>query len=652
MKRTLCFLTFYLIGSVINLSGQIPPPDPCDDGSQATCQCENSPVLCTIDDLDGFEYSMSDFQHPEDGPDFLCNGEGVPNNPTWFSFVAWCEDLELEVEIDNCSDVCLSGGRCDFFCNFLGNCASGVQIAIYGDCDFNEEVACNVEDCNNENNKTLSMSDLTIGKTYHFVIDGCGGSACDLVRVNVVGTCGDPIIEEWTNPLQGPDVLCVGDTVRYFVDSLEGANLYTWSVDGMEIETTQDPQIDLNWAKEGSFSLCVEAGNERCPITDGPDEICLMVNVIDPDIGVITLDTDSTCPGEAVTINVAEFNEQSPDSLLDIAIIVVDQYDTVRQIDLAEQSIFRFDGCGTFFAYAVQFRPSDLVLPEIGDVFILTNCSQFCCDWTQTQFSFVDGEAPFYTDPPMDTVFRCLNAVSDMQSLAFEDNCLPGGFSIGIEEGLEDYRDGDTITRKWSVVDNCGNETQHIQNIQIEQNEVIEVTVIPAAVEVPLGEMVRVEIITNLEEEDIASIKWEPPTNLNCVDCLNVTIDALTGEEYSVFIKDTSGCIGRGEFQLFVKEPDINIFIPNTFSPNGDGINDLFTLFANVPVQIEELLIFDRWGNKAFELRDFSSNNSNLGWDGRNREQVLPNGVYVYSFLIRYPDGSSEFFKGDITLIR
>ena len=307
--------TLLSLFSVPLIFSQVPPPDPCDDGSQATCQCENSPVLCTIDDLDGFEYSMSSFQHPEDGPEFLCDGEGVPNNPTWFSFVAWCEDLELEVELDNCSDVCLTGGPCNFLCNLLGNCASGVQIAIYGDCNFNEEVACNVDDCNNEDNKTLSMSNLTIGKTYHFVIDGCGGSACDLVRINVVGTCGIPIIEDWNNPVQGPDTVCLGDTATYFVDKLDGASQYTWSVDGVELRTTQEPNIEIDWNQEGSFTLCAEASNERCPVTDGPNEICMTVNVFNPTIGELQIDTNAICPGDTTNINVIGL---SPNPALDL----------------------------------------------------------------------------------------------------------------------------------------------------------------------------------------------------------------------------------------------------------------------------------------------------------------------------------------------
>jgi len=592
---------------------------------------------------------MSDFQHPEDGPEFLCNGEGVPNNPTWFSFVAWCEELELEVELDNCSEVCLTGGSCDFLCDFFGNCASGVQIAIYGDCDFNEEVACNVQDCNNENNKTLSMTDLTIGKTYHFVIDGCGGSACDLVRVNVVGTCGDPIIEQWSNPIQGPDVLCLSDTVRYFVDSLAGANLYIWSIDGMEIGTTQNPYIDLGWDQEGSFSLCVEASNERCPITDGPDEICLSVNVLDPGISDIIVNTDSICPGETFNINA---NGANPNPLFIVAIIVVDQNDTVRQIDLASQSNFRFNGCGSFFAYALQFRSSSLVLPEVGDFFSPPNCSQSCCDLVRVELSIVDNQDPRFQNLPPDTVYNCTDAVPELTTLEYVDNCAPSGSVEGIEEGLQNYVEGDTIIREWRIADGCGNEAIYRQRIRIADENSVNVTITPSSAEVLSGETITVQAMTNRTEGDIVDILWTPSTNLNCSDCLRPTIDALMEEEYTITVTDLNGCSGQATFQLFVRQPDIDIFIPNVFSPNGDGLNDGFTLFANVDLEIVELLVFDRWGNKAFESRNLSSNNPELGWNGRYNGQLLPNGVYVYSFLVRYASGTVEYFKGTVSLTR
>ena len=77
----------------------------CTDGTQPECQCSTAPVLCTVDDLDNYMFSMSSFQHPQDGPQPLCPGANntVPNNPTWFAFTAWCTDLTLEASFSNCT---------------------------------------------------------------------------------------------------------------------------------------------------------------------------------------------------------------------------------------------------------------------------------------------------------------------------------------------------------------------------------------------------------------------------------------------------------------------------------------------------------------------------------------------------------------------
>jgi len=170
----------------------------CTDGSQPECTCSTAPVLCTVDELDQFAFSMSSFQHPNDGPTPLCPGTGsIPNNPTWFAFTAWCTSLTLTASFSNCTAV-------------AGNI--GVQIAIYEDCTFSNPVACNVAPPNcNTNDKTLSMTGLNIGDVYYFLVDGCLGSYCD-VAIDIVGVCGEEEISPWTLPVMGPATACAGDT--------------------------------------------------------------------------------------------------------------------------------------------------------------------------------------------------------------------------------------------------------------------------------------------------------------------------------------------------------------------------------------------------------------------------------------------------------
>ena len=88
------------------------------------------------------------------------------------------------------------------------------------------------------------------------------------------------------------------------------------------------------------------------------------------------------------------------------------------------------------------------------------------------------------------------------------------------------------------------------------------------------------------------------------------------------------------------------IFIPNVFTPNGDGANDILQAFA-VGVKFFEWKIFNRWGEKVFE-----SNNSAQGWDGKYQGKDAPVGVYVYHLYIVFDDNSNRSMKGGVTLMK
>ncbi|MCP4269205.1 MAG: gliding motility-associated C-terminal domain-containing protein, partial [Candidatus Brocadiaceae bacterium] len=88
---------------------------------------------------------------------------------------------------------------------------------------------------------------------------------------------------------------------------------------------------------------------------------------------------------------------------------------------------------------------------------------------------------------------------------------------------------------------------------------------------------------------------------------------------------------------------------PNAFSPNGDGFNDYFTLYAGKSVKMIKLLqIYDRWGGLVFKQETFLTNNEHFGWNGKNAEV----GVYVYFAEVELNDGSKEILKGEVMLIR
>ncbi len=99
-----------------------------------------------------------------------------------------------------------------------------------------------------------------------------------------------------------------------------------------------------------------------------------------------------------------------------------------------------------------------------------------------------------------------------------------------------------------------------------------------------------------------------------------------------------------GDFSAAAKK---ELLIPNAFSPNNDGQNDVFKICNITNEKLIDFKVFNRWGTILFRTTD-----PKQGWDGFSKGQLQPVGVYGYVIRIGYPDGYVETYKGTVTLIR
>jgi gliding motility-associated-like protein len=106
-----------------------------------------------------------------------------------------------------------------------------------------------------------------------------------------------------------------------------------------------------------------------------------------------------------------------------------------------------------------------------------------------------------------------------------------------------------------------------------------------------------------------------------------------------------STCYGYGTLYADVANPE-PFFIPNAFSPNGDGNNDLFTVYGDGIASVD-LNIFNRWGELVYE-----TGNSLAGWDGTYKGEMQPVGVYAYVAVITFLDNSKVTKTGTVALMR
>jgi len=171
-------------------------------------------------------------------------------------------------------------------------------------------------------------------------------------------------------------------------------------------------------------------------------------------------------------------------------------------------------------------------------------------------------------------------------------------------------------------------------------------------VEIELGESYQINANINLPLNQIDLIVWSPASDLSCSNCLNPIADPFENTIYTITVFDLNGCEISADIMLRVY-PIRKIFIPNTFSPNTDGNNDVFLIYADEKsvLKINRLQIFNRWGGIVFETFDILPNDPGVGWDGKMKGKTLNPSVFVYLAEIEFVDGVKLLYSGDLTLL-
>jgi gliding motility-associated-like protein len=144
-------------------------------------------------------------------------------------------------------------------------------------------------------------------------------------------------------------------------------------------------------------------------------------------------------------------------------------------------------------------------------------------------------------------------------------------------------------------------------------------------------------------------LAWEPAALFVNQEALQQALLATVSATVTVYAKNEHGCTDTGTVSFTVPPSDYLVFIPNAFSPNGDGINDRFEPgFSMKRTYTSRLQLFDRWGKAVYH-----STGAHIYWDGTNVDGTAANaGMYHYRIELRFADGEKRYYKGDITLIR
>lgn len=168
-------------------------------------------------------------------------------------------------------------------------------------------------------------------------------------------------------------------------------------------------------------------------------------------------------------------------------------------------------------------------------------------------------------------------------------------------------------------------------------------------VSIPVGNSVQ---INTTNSPDITSWRWLPAGGLSCANCPQPVATPLGTVTYTAIASNTGGCTARDQVTIQTTCNNGNVYVPNTFSPNNDGTNDVFFPRGKGIGSIKTLQIFNRWGVLVFQKMNFSANDQSAGWDGTYQGQKLDSDVFIYKMEVVCSNNEIFLLNGNITLIK
>ncbi|MFK7771704.1 MAG: PKD domain-containing protein [Saprospiraceae bacterium] len=492
-----------------------------------------------------------------------------------------------------------------------------------------------------------------------------------------------PVVE-----ISNDTLICANDVVQLFVDGGDDIFSYLWDdsqlgltcydncinpIASPEVSTTYTVTVtnSFNCSSIGSVTVDVLdqnqifAGEDRT-ICQG-DTAQLHLNIGNNPIWLVSDGLDCSACFDAVA---------SPNVTTDFVAQVTtaegcDIIDTVRVNVLSQQDIFvgenatvcrgesilleaeflyPFGNINPFFAWTPASSLDDPTLlnpeamPSESTIYTLVITADKCTLSDSLRVSVVDK-----TEIEAVGATICLGDTAQLDIIGSADQ-----FEWIPAEGLSDPTIANptaipTNDITYTVIASLSSCAPDTSEALIEVNNLPDVY-IPALYSFFEGESVLLNVENSLSDY---SYEWFPQNGLSCTDCPNPTANVDVTTSYSVKVTDLfTGCEKtlNTTIQLINFCSEDLVGVPNAFTPNGDGENDVLEIKYSSALIIEnyKFQVFDRWGGLLFQ-----SNDINERWDGTSRGRKVPTGVVIY--FLEFPchiDGTIVQKKGDITIYR
>ena len=225
-----------------------------------------------------------------------------------------------------------------------------------------------------------------------------------------------------------------------------------------------------------------------------------------------------------------------------------------------------------------------------------------------------------------------------------------GGGAFGTESSFTGLQDGEYII---VMEDSSGSGCQSTQTATIDEPGLLVLDLGPP-VQTNLGNEVSFSIEDQLGDFVIDNIEWTVGGEVICSNptCTSIIVEASENTNITVEVTYNGGCIADDLTQILVTQV-VDVVLPNVFSPNNDGNNDVFYVNSDDVEAVISMRVYDRWGELVFASEEnHPASDPSYGWDGSFKGEPVNPGVFVYVVEVLFINGTNEQIGGDVTIVR
>ena len=506
--------------------------------------------------------------------------------------------------------------------------------------------------------------------------------------------------------LNDNNTVCAGDTIRLSDNSVNAERLRFTAGGGSRTSIPPVLVIDNPGEEVRVQPLELSGSSPGCPDLTARDTVYILPKTTSAAFGLAYDDNCSPAPVALVNFSTpgstgrVDWGDGSTLQVVGEADTLVHTYrpsvDTTYTIALEA----RLCGIDTFrTAYAVRASPTaEIVLATdalcSGDTLAFTNAGED--DQNSVEWLFGDGNFSVaasprqvydtagtyavdllvtrpngcsardatqvtvnsYTGAPLAATFPVETCVGNVYSITLDtfagEVTYDYGNTLRSREPLRrPYRAAGNYTLRLTAYDanGCSMDT----SARVEVFDSLGVHILPDRTDTTLALGASLDLGFRMEPlRTVDSVVWTGE-GLSSIGSQLTTATPVEDGVYRVAVTDSYGCTASDSIRIGVgKDYADRVYVPNAFSPNGDGVNEWFGVDVNQAAvrNINFLRVFNRWGTVVYECSDCPAGNAGTGWDGRIGGQPATAATYLWLAEIEFADGRREVFSGDVSLLR